>query len=368
MMIMGRSWARSCLAGDKKRVEGSNANASIFSLFAQRFSSSLHFLASLQKAVLGGALNLRFTGKADPEPGRCRRTDGKKWRCARDAAPDQKYCERHLHRGRPRSRKPVEHRKPRCKPSINTTVDVAPAEIAAAAVVKSPPAAAASFELNRPFQTVEPRSQDWTKSYSENYSSDMQSDMQHYEELPNLNYTDSNDHWRSFLNPNPSSLDETNNADYSEPPRRFIDAWSSENISAGTTSHADDSSVSASDKLPLSTLTLSMSNPIEDETKGAIKSLSLHWLTPNSTPGGPLAEVLHSSSNHKNNAEFIDLMWGSCCRSREVSPRDSPLVSSPSEVLQKALVSLSDSSSSSSPTFAAASRSDFAFQWMNLNK
>ncbi|KQK00900.1 growth-regulating factor 4 [Brachypodium distachyon] len=46
--------------------------------------------------------------KVDPEPGRCRRTDGKKWRCAKEAAPDSKYCERHMHRGRNRSRKPVE--------------------------------------------------------------------------------------------------------------------------------------------------------------------------------------------------------------------------------------------------------------------
>nr|KYP73816.1 hypothetical protein KK1_006472 [Cajanus cajan] len=44
----------------------------------------------------------------DPEPGRCRRTDGKKWRCSRDAVAGQKYCDRHMHRGRNRSRKPVE--------------------------------------------------------------------------------------------------------------------------------------------------------------------------------------------------------------------------------------------------------------------
>ncbi|KAK6947328.1 Glutamine-Leucine-Glutamine, QLQ [Dillenia turbinata] len=46
--------------------------------------------------------------KIDPEPGRCRRTDGKKWRCSKDAHPDSKYCERHMHRGRNRSRKLVE--------------------------------------------------------------------------------------------------------------------------------------------------------------------------------------------------------------------------------------------------------------------
>ena len=44
----------------------------------------------------------------DPEPGRCRRTDGKKWRCSKNVVPDQKYCEQHMHRGCRRSRKPVE--------------------------------------------------------------------------------------------------------------------------------------------------------------------------------------------------------------------------------------------------------------------
>lgn len=46
--------------------------------------------------------------KIDAEPGRCRRTDGKKWRCSKDASPDSKYCERHMHRGKNRSsRKPL---------------------------------------------------------------------------------------------------------------------------------------------------------------------------------------------------------------------------------------------------------------------
>lgn len=40
-----------------------------------------------------------YRNYAEPEPGRCRRTDGKKWRCSRDVVPDQKYCVRHMHRG-----------------------------------------------------------------------------------------------------------------------------------------------------------------------------------------------------------------------------------------------------------------------------
>ncbi|CAN4109526.1 unnamed protein product [Withania somnifera] len=65
-----------------------------------------------------------YWGRAamDPEPGRCRRTDGKKWRCSRDVVVGQKYCERHVHRGRSRSRKPVEIPTPANNGSKNNTV------------------------------------------------------------------------------------------------------------------------------------------------------------------------------------------------------------------------------------------------------
>ncbi|KAJ1400716.1 WRC domain [Sesbania bispinosa] len=58
--------------------------------------------------------------KIDPEPGRCRRTDGKKWRCSKEAYPDSKYCERHMHRGKNRSRKPVEVLKTSTPTTTNT--------------------------------------------------------------------------------------------------------------------------------------------------------------------------------------------------------------------------------------------------------
>ncbi|XP_057970015.1 growth-regulating factor 4-like isoform X2 [Malania oleifera] len=63
--------------------------------------------------------------KVDPEPGRCRRTDGKKWRCSKDAYPDSKYCERHMHRGRNRSRKPVESQTTSQSSSTVTSINVA---------------------------------------------------------------------------------------------------------------------------------------------------------------------------------------------------------------------------------------------------
>ncbi|XP_073107672.1 growth-regulating factor 6-like isoform X2 [Elaeis guineensis] len=77
------------------------------SLSSSRFTS--FSAGSLGSHAFGwGSFHLGFSGNADPEPGRCRRTDGKKWRCSRDAVADQKYCERHMNRGRHRSRKPVE--------------------------------------------------------------------------------------------------------------------------------------------------------------------------------------------------------------------------------------------------------------------
>ncbi|PPS03978.1 hypothetical protein GOBAR_AA16674 [Gossypium barbadense] len=68
-----------------------------------------HRPTGFTKSYLGcGPLHLEYKNGVDPEPGRCRRTDGKKWRCSKEAVPDHKYCERHMHRGRQRSRKLVE--------------------------------------------------------------------------------------------------------------------------------------------------------------------------------------------------------------------------------------------------------------------
>lgn len=69
-------------------------------------------------AVGWNCFQMGYGRKIDPEPGRCRRTDGKKWRCSKEAYPDSKYCERHMHRGRNRSRKPVEITSSPSKPVI----------------------------------------------------------------------------------------------------------------------------------------------------------------------------------------------------------------------------------------------------------
>ncbi|KAK4752296.1 hypothetical protein SAY87_021094 [Trapa incisa] len=43
-----------------------------------------------------------------PDPERCRRTDGKKWRCSKKVVPHQKYCESHVNRGQQRWRRPLQ--------------------------------------------------------------------------------------------------------------------------------------------------------------------------------------------------------------------------------------------------------------------
>ncbi|KAK8594856.1 hypothetical protein V6N13_015769 [Hibiscus sabdariffa] len=72
------------------------------------FGSSLAPNLFPQQQHRWGCFQVGYGRKPDQEPGRCRRTDGKKWRCSKEAYPDSKYCERHMHRGRNRSRKPVE--------------------------------------------------------------------------------------------------------------------------------------------------------------------------------------------------------------------------------------------------------------------
>ncbi|XP_022895265.1 growth-regulating factor 1-like isoform X2 [Olea europaea var. sylvestris] len=83
-----------------------------------------------------GPLHLGLSSSKDPEPWRCRRTDGKKWRCSKDAVPDQKYCERHINRCRNRSRKPVEGLKGHAV-SGSTTSNVAPIASSSSASVIS---------------------------------------------------------------------------------------------------------------------------------------------------------------------------------------------------------------------------------------
>ncbi|KGN56581.1 growth-regulating factor 9 [Cucumis sativus] len=76
---------------------------------ARTLGSNINGIYESYRSFIGfSPVGFDYRSMMDPEPGRCRRTDGKKWRCSRNTVPHQKYCERHMHRGRQRSRKPVE--------------------------------------------------------------------------------------------------------------------------------------------------------------------------------------------------------------------------------------------------------------------
>ncbi|XP_038995985.1 growth-regulating factor 7-like [Hibiscus syriacus] len=343
-------------------------------------------------ALGGGALNPRFAGRRDVEPGRCKRTDGKKWRCSRDVAPDQKYCERHLHRGRPRSRKPVELRNKRTRnttdgqalPSSSSTILANNAsqsqfvgtlahpfqQIQTTWFLDKPSLKAATFWLFTSVSSYkEPRTSDWTTNElipladqqwhhlmqtgaaTEGYLSNAY-DKEPLDLIscPNFNVVHQQRNscpW--FLNSEIVPLQKS-----AEGTRRgFIDAWSTGVSSDNTGAEA---SVAFDGKPSLSSLSLSM-GPIrmglgvseyDENHEYASKSHLSSWLAPASTPGGPLAEVLWPSAT-KSSSNLSSPVTGnenSCSPSVTVS-------SSPSGVLHKALASLSDSSGSSSPALSS---------------
>ncbi|KNA18846.1 hypothetical protein SOVF_067210 [Spinacia oleracea] len=72
-------------------------------------SSSSPLFPHQQSLPFGwGCFQVGYGRKIDPEPGRCRRTDGKKWRCSKEACSDSKYCEKHMHRGKNKSKKQIQ--------------------------------------------------------------------------------------------------------------------------------------------------------------------------------------------------------------------------------------------------------------------
>lgn len=70
------------------------------------------------------------------ELGRCRRTDGKKWRCRRDVIPDQKYCARHMHRGAKKLAKPFE---PTASSAVTNTALLPPATATSCRTARTSP-------------------------------------------------------------------------------------------------------------------------------------------------------------------------------------------------------------------------------------
>ncbi|XP_057979811.1 growth-regulating factor 9-like [Malania oleifera] len=84
-------------------VDRSSSNGSSTNIVGRKLSTKLRFSPKsvLQDSIAVGCSSLCFDYRSntESEPWRCRRTDGKKWRCSRDAIAHQRYCAQHMHRG-----------------------------------------------------------------------------------------------------------------------------------------------------------------------------------------------------------------------------------------------------------------------------
>ncbi|XP_052202621.1 growth-regulating factor 2 [Diospyros lotus] len=306
--------------------------------------------AAASHSSLGGGgcsvfnLSLKFSNSKDPEPGRCKRTDGKKWRCSRDVAPNQKYCERHMHRGRPRSRKPVElhspftttnsNKKPRSalpptpKPTSHSPISSSPRLLES---TMQPPNGGLDWTVEQEWQHLLQTNIGLTSESSAVFQQDC---IQ--EPLNLMSYAD-------FANPDLLGF---HSQPQIETPRGFIDAWSNEDLNANNSNN--ESSVSShSNNLSPSSLTLSMAMTLDEEMDNQQKPHVSSWVNPvswldSATPGGPLAEVLNHSSVTENSAPSFPFP----CNEGSTRP------SSPS-----------DASGCTSPTVAASKI--MPFQWLS---
>ncbi|KAL0340932.1 UNVERIFIED_CONTAM: Growth-regulating factor 2 [Sesamum radiatum] len=356
----------------------------------------LLFPFSRNFADSSAACNGRYSRNGDPEPGRCKRTDGKKWRCSREVAPHQKYCERHLHRGRPRSRKPVEVKNNGENHHKKTRLD----QTRSLPTVQSSSTASQEFvAANQPLLLFNAKTDltICTPSYNgsnRDLSLTVDEEMVGRDdgaEPPWLHLTEAN----MGLANEGFSVYSSNNApifhqDYVEQqpwdvftyPKfegqtGFIDAWSVDNMNI-TDNRNLESWVSLNDGNVSPSLNLTMAMAAEDVLSEEMRTKQMGtsvddfdddhkikdsiWLSPVSwelfARGGPLGEALQPGS----------LAIGG---SNPASPYNSistpaiPTVSSPSGVLQRTLFSHSDGSVCNSPTLGPPLTSEAAIQWLN---
>ncbi|KAL0726163.1 hypothetical protein Bca4012_022256 [Brassica carinata] len=292
------------------------ANVPVPSSLLISIQKSFYPYRSLPPSSFGwGAFHLGFAGcNMDPEPGRCRRTDGKKWRCSKDAVPDQKYCDKHINRGRHRSRKPVE---------------VQPGQTAAAAAPSKAVASrnrclptASQIPNNRVHNAIYPSIVNLQPKEQRNNNSPLGFGHVTSHPLLTSSYLDF-----SSNQDNKPSVHHSHNSW----PEELKSDWTQLSMSIPVASSSSSPSSTAQDKTTLSPLRLSreFDLPIQSqqETLESVRKVNT-WIPISwgNSLGGPLGEVLNSTTS---------------------SPT---LGSSPTGVLYKStFCSLSNSSSVSSP-------------------
>ncbi|KAL6504304.1 hypothetical protein OROGR_026227 [Orobanche gracilis] len=345
---------------------------------------------TLRSNALGwGAYHLGFAS-TDPEPGRCRRTDGKKWRCSRDAVADQKYCERHMNRGRHRSRKPVEGQSGQSASGAvgATTSSGMPAPVAASSASVAAPGGRAS---NQPVHSRHHQLGSCSNNHPSGIPSISRSVVdkenpdgayQHPTRSPNHHHLSTGKHhaFREFglvcsdslLNPlsrSPSTVSSgsynntsddldgpTNKTSY--PLRQFMDDRTRLSISITSDFMSSSTSSPKNETITASPLRLSAElemglgvGPVDTEQNQSRQTNNWVPISWEPSMGGPLGEVLHTTTTSHANAADV----GECKNTTPLNLIDtwdnSPrMVSSPTGVLQRgAFGSLSNSSAGSSP-------------------
>ncbi|KAK8673072.1 hypothetical protein V6N13_111428 [Hibiscus sabdariffa] len=353
------------------------------------------------------SFHLRYTGNTDPEPGRCRRTDGKKWRCSREAVADQKYCERHINRGRHRSRKHVESLNGCAATGITNSKEV-PMSSSVSASVKTSGGAANSLAISwqHRFKNLQPgaanpspdtlvrKIQDQRglhvlssttnlKSKESTFTITKQGVLLAESSPSDFGHVASD----SLTNPSHKSyymnskefgllLDFTGQETQNHtPPHQIIDGWPEDQsnrsgitwpedlksdwtqlsmfIPIATSEFSLSSSSPAKEKLDLSSLRLSREfDPIEmglgmslDMTDQTEKQANWIPISWGSSLGGPLGEVLNTSANNMDTCKNYSTLT-LLSQGRDGSTQ---LGSSPAVLHKAPFGSLSNSSSASSP-------------------
>ncbi|THF96085.1 hypothetical protein TEA_023693 [Camellia sinensis var. sinensis] len=351
-----------------------------------------------------GAFRLGFSNTTDTEPGRCRRTDGKKWRCSRDAVADQKYCERHMNRGRHRSRKPVECQTghsvsgpttatttSKLMPmASSTTASGVPDSLSRHPQLKNLQPGAANDRLFLNKENVGERSQAATdlcmlspaiglkenqycipKQQQNPYGESSRSEFGLVCSDSLLNPLHKNSSHISCRNYGSSQdLNDRENGSQRSVVRQFMDdwpknhtdhhhrsavSWPNVDLQADRTQLSISIPVAASsdpsnEKLALSSRELEMGlgvgSVVSEPNQRQVNWIPISW---ENSLGGPLGEVLHSTNNSSGgdckSSSALNLMTGGW----DTNP-SAQLASSPTGVLQKMTFrSLSNSSAGSSP-------------------
>ncbi|KAI3491230.1 hypothetical protein L1887_44477 [Cichorium endivia] len=309
-----------------------------------------------------GGFHLGFSNNSDPEPGRCRRTDGKKWRCSRDAVADQKYCERHMNRGRHRSRKPVEGQTGHSVSNGPTTTTAAAKLSASATVVTTTSTIVAHLHQFSSGSRMQPSTTPNPATFSHDNGSFLNKENMKSEKIEDATGRSILSSSSIGLKENPLSVsvptpsefglvcsdslvnplhkkeDGIQKSQNENSLRQFMDDWP----------HSDKTQLSISIPLSSSDLMSSTSSPNLSPLRmgmGDTERLQqANWIPVSweSSMGGPLGEVLHHSRT--NSPSALNLMTDACESSQHMS------LSSPTGVLQKtAFGSVSNSSAGSSP-------------------